>query len=216
MTKKRETKGRVNWTLSDTARANAELIAAEWGCTLSEAAERALEGEVTRLNLRRPASVRTVDVDFDRETLSEEARRLLEIARAQGVLVGDASVTLWDNDELGLDDTLRVRVRSVISYEDRARKFGIEGLDISQAERGEDGQPTYRRGSGGAPIPSEEYLESLRRFYGDSLDTGKAWEVPTETVKQVRAGKLSGNAALEEIAQQFCAWCAEGDWEPVV
>lgn len=210
------TKKRVNWTLSDAARENAALVAAEWGGSMSDAVERALEAEATRLGLRRPADVRTVDVAFDWETLTEDARRLLEIARAQGVLVGESSVTIWDNDDLGLDDTLRIRVRSCLSYEERARKFGIEGLDISQAERGEDGQPTYRRGIGGAPIPSEEYLAGMRRFYGDALESGKAWEVTTEMVRQVRSGKLAGNAAIDEIARQFWAWCIEGDYEPVI
>ena len=211
MTKKRETKGRVNWT--DMAQANAEFIAAECGSTLSEAAEYA--GEFARLNLRHPVSARTVDVDFHRETLSEEARRMLEIARAQGVLVGESSITIWDNDDLGLDDTLRVRVRSLLSYEERARKLGIAGLDMSQVERDADGKPIYFVGIGGAPIPTKKYLENLRQFYGNALDTSKAWEVPTEVVKQVRDGKLVGNAAIEEIARQFWAWCAEGDFEPV-
>lgn len=208
-------KKKVNMTMSDIARENAELLAAEMGTSMSVSVETALAETVTRYRLRRDATIRTVEVNFDRDMLSEPARNLLDIAKAQGVIVGESSITLWDNDELGLDDTLRVRVRSLLSYEERARRFGIEGLDISQAERGEDGQPTYRRGSGGAPIPSEKHLEGLRRFYGDALDAGKIWEVPTETVRQVRAGKLVGNAAIEEIAGNFWQWCADGRFEPV-
>ena len=47
------TKKRVNLTFSDTARENAGLIAGEFGISLSNAIEIALENEVTRSGLRR-------------------------------------------------------------------------------------------------------------------------------------------------------------------
>lgn len=208
-------KNRVNWTLSNEARENAELLAQERGTSMSEAAESALAEAVVRYRLRRPAGLQTVDVEFDRATLSDAARRMLEIAREQGVIVGANSVTIWDNDELGLDDTLRVQVRSLISYEERSRRFGIAGLDMAHVERDAEGKPTWRVGEAGSPIPSEMYLTGLRQFYGDALDTARVWEVPREIVRAVRSGKLAGNAAIERIAAEFWAWCEKGAFEPV-
>ena len=211
------TKKRVNLTLSDTARENAGLIARELGISLSGAIEIALGNEVTRLELRRPLDIRTVEVEFDRERLTAEAQRMLDIAKAQGVLVRDTCITVWDNDELGLDDTLRIKVRSLISYEERALRFGISGLDIGQIERGADGKPTYRMGEGGdsAMIPSMQYIENVKRAYGEHLDQIKFWEVPSEIVRAIRSGKLVGNAAIEVIATRLFEWCRYGEWEPV-
>jgi len=213
-------KERINLTLDPQSRDNLAAIADEWGFSLSKAMELLIANEMTRLGLgtgvRRSPNVSTIDVTFDRATLSEQATRLLEIAREQGVLVGDSSVTLWDNDELGLDDTLRVNVKSLLSFEDRARKFGIAGLDMSQVERGADGKPTYRVGVDGSPIPAEEYLMGLRKFYGEALDTGKTWEVPDDLVKAVRRGDFIGNAAIEAVAAEFWQWCEAGEFAPVV
>jgi len=106
-------------------------------------------------------------------------------------------------------------VRSLLRYEERARKFGISGLDMSQVELDAEGRPTYRMGLDGAPIPAEKYLTRLREFYGDALESGKTWEVPVAIVKRVRSGKVAGNAAIEEIAAGFWQWCADGGFEPV-
>lgn len=114
------------------------------------------------------------------------------------------------------DDVVRVVVQDILSYADRARRFGVEGLDAANVLRDADGRPV--RAAQGNYVPTNRFIANVERVYGDSLDSlaSRLWEVPAEIVARVRRGKLAGADAWNAIADAFAEWCAAGDFQVVI
>ena len=162
-------------------------------------------------------------IKFNLEDLTANGRHLLAAATSRsrhlatllrprdGVIHADIA---GDADS---DDVVRVVVQDTLSYADRARRFGVEGLDAPNVLRDADGQPV-RASSGDYYVPTEKYIADVERVYGDSLNSlaSRLWEVPDELVARVRSGELPGAAAWNAIADAFVAWCDEGAFEVVI
>ncbi|MEO8285029.1 MAG: hypothetical protein ABI670_01170 [Chloroflexota bacterium] len=105
------------------------------------------------------------------------------------------------DDELDSDDQISVQLDDTLTFEERARLFGIEGLDRSKW--------SGKMGLSG-PIPSEEYLQRVITAYGPGLRRSFDWYVPFEVVKQVQSGKLQGAAAINAAGEALLKFCEEG------
>lgn len=157
----------------------------------------------------------------DASKLNKDGRFLIDAASRQSSLLKAAHtpkddhiiVQIWDNDRLGSDDTLSIIVRSTISFSDRCRKYGISGLDVSQAERDEAGQLTWRRGPDGFLIPSESYITALVKVYGDDFQESRRWAVPRDVCYKVRKALITGTEAINWAGEAFRQWLQDGQFE---
>ena len=152
-------------------------------------------------------SVTVAEADLSppaREFLATLRRQSDHLATILAARNGVVSLDLWDNDSLGCDDTIRVRVRDRLGYAARARRFGIEGLPRCNS--------TGELGPQGDPIPTEEYLHDLIVGYGDRHDT-RFWEVPRGIVRAVRACEIDGAEAIERCADALARYCEDGEFE---
>ena len=172
------------------------------------------------------ATIRVGELDEAGRWLLDALRRQSEhlatiLAERRGVIHAD----LWDNDSLGSDDTISVRVRSRLTWSERARRFGIAGL-MGSSIRTRAGK-TYREdsygrtriprdeamvGPQGDPIPTEQYIAECVRGYGDEPVTSR-WEVPPSITSGVASGDLSGAQGINQAAAELRRWCEEGEYQ---
>jgi len=165
---------------------------------------------------RRRSPMRTtefVSVTVAESELTPRAREFLSTLRRQSshytaILTpkdGMISLDLWDNDGLGSDDTIRIRVRDRLGYAARARRFGIEGLPRCNS--------TGECGPQGDPIPTEDYLRDVIAGYGDDIGAVRFWDVPLGIIRAVRKGDIEGAEALDRCAAALARYCEDGEFE---
>ncbi len=114
------------------------------------------------------------------------------------------------------DDVIRVRVTDRLTWAERARRFGVSGLDASQVARDADGRPILINAAEHAYLPTEEHIAGVEQAWGEVLRNTRLWEVPHDIVRRVRRGELAGANAWNAIADAFASWCAAGDFEVVI
>lgn len=157
-----------------------------------------------------------VTIKFNLNELNNHGRDLLtavtqQSAHLAAILAPRGGIIYAEiYDRRDSDDVVRVRVESSLTWAERARKHGVEGLDGSQVARDESGAP-IRRGS--AWLPTDEHIESVERFFEGMLDNQTTWfEVPSTTVSAVRSGKMEGAEAWNAIGAALADYCQEGDF----
>ena len=146
-------------------------------------------------------------ITFDESQINENARWLLETARAQGAILPAANrmttVTLRDSEDS--DDVLSLVVDDQFLWSERARKMGVEGLD-----------PSHRSGKFGPkgdPIPSEQYILRVIKVYGDEKHV-RRFETPDRIVRAVESKKLNGLEAINELGNEFASYVMDGGFAP--
>lgn len=172
------------------------------------------------------ATIRVADLDDGGRALLDTLRRQSDhlaaiLTERRGVVHAD----LWDNDTLGSDDTISVRVRSRLPWSERARRYGVAGLmgaDIrsrSGKSYREDSYGTTRiprddamMGPQGDPIPTEDYIARVVAGYGDERGR-RRWEVPMDILRAVRTGAITGAEAINRAAAALAQWCEDGQYE---
>lgn len=158
-------------------------------------------------------------IKFSVDELTSDGRRLLAAVTAQNrhlaTILRPRDGVVWAeiDGHPDSDDVVRVRVTDSLSWAERARKYGVSGLEAGDVARDEAGQPimaaeTWR--------PNEEYIEGVQRGFGDALARTREWNVPREIVGRVRRGELAGAAAWNAIAAEFAAWCEGGQFTVVI
>lgn len=156
-------------------------------------------------------------IRFAESDLSEAGRRLLALVRGQSshlaaLLEAKAGrvYAVLDDGGVDSDDAVVVWVTDSLSFTERARRFGVAGLPPhAQRTPPEFGAPDPDGER--FPLPTEEYIASVERFYaGASAPGRRRWEPPAAIVRQVRRGELSGAAAWNALADAFFAWCQAG------
>ena len=149
-------------------------------------------------------------IKFREADLSHEGKEVLESAReAAGPLAtllapnSDGDVTVALNSRS--DEGVQVRVRDLLTYRERALRYGVAGLTSGQVS-GRLAPVT------GHPIPTEEYLAEIERMYRGFVGAGEARSLlpSRRLVERVRHGRLDGAAAWEAFAAEVAAFCARG------
>lgn len=124
---------------------------------------------------------------------------------------GTIHATLFDL--LCSDDEIAIRLESMLSRTARMMTYGVEGLAYEHRERDENDKLTDRRGAGaglgGAFIPSEKYVEGVVSAY-DDIDDGRRWYIPRDITREVQAGRMTGEEALEAAAMALDHFCTAG------
>lgn len=150
--------------------------------------------------------------------LSEEGRQFLDVLRQQWgrELAPDGEglveVDLWANCDC--DDVAQVLVRDRLGFRERAMKYGMQALSPSQAQRDANGELTMCRGVGGELIPSARYVDAILRVWGDKEPyRTRWWEIPGDTVRELRTGEISAVEAVNRIGRALFAWCEAGEFE---
>lgn len=110
------------------------------------------------------------------------------------------TLTVWDSDALGCDDTVRIRVRSTIAWADRARRFGVAGLSPEHC--------SGRTASDGTPIPTEERIAAVQQVYGDQPVESREWRWP-EWPREADDETAWFNAAARSLYE----YCRNGCFE---
>ncbi len=152
----------------------------------------------------------TTSITFDESKISDSARRLLEAGRTEYIYRviwapnSDGLTTIDIHDNRDNDDVLEIWVVDGLTWAERARKFGVPGIDKSNQ--------SGRWGSDG-PIPTEEYIKNVIRVYGEPVEHGR-FTVPRWIVSQVRHGKLSDLDAINAIGDAFDHFCKTGQFLP--
>lgn len=147
-------------------------------------------------------------ISFDEQAINENARMLLAAVREQNRLMvweneNTTSVVISDTEDS--DDVLSIMVDDQLTWSERARKFGLSGLD-----------PVNRSGEfgpQGAPIPNEEYLQRVAAAFGDEKNP-RHFDVPDRIVRAVKAGKISGLEAINQIGDDFARFINDGEFSP--
>lgn len=214
-------KQRVNWTFTPEELRQANRLSELHGKSISEIVGQAISEKFQRETGEKPMSVKTIDVKFHESELTEHGGMLIDAAKQQSnflnsILSTDADgyiyATLWDNDGLGLDDTVSIAVRSVLTRSERMRKYGLEACPPEHAERDENGELTYRRGPQGDFIPSEKYVSGIVKFYGDEHES-RRWEIPNEIIRDIRRGVLAGASAINQAGEKLAEYLRDGQFE---
>ena len=110
------------------------------------------------------------------------------------------------------DDVPAVQLRSNLSWSERARRFGVTGLDPSHMERDENGSPIPVGLATHSYRPTAKHIENVVRVYGDEPPYLE-WVVPSEILQAVRWG-LDGDQAWEWIANAFFTFCEKAEYTP--
>lgn len=121
------------------------------------------------------------------------------------------SYTLVLFDALCSDDEFAIRLKSQLTYSERMRMYGVEGLAIEDQERGEDGYLTYRKGLGGycSYIPCERYIIEMVNLHGN-IDKGRRWFIPYDILAELRRNNISGTNTLNLAARALTDFCDAG------
>lgn len=157
----------------------------------------------------------TLTVKFREDQLSDDGRFVLNAVRGQsphmamllqergGVVYAD----FFDSDALGSDDVVFVRVKSILSFRERALKYGIEALDPVEW--------SGKLGPQGHPIPKEDYIDELETYYGEDINRKQPhrFEVPASLVRRVRRGQMGGAEAWNAFAEALMDYCRQGSFE---
>ncbi|MEO8286565.1 MAG: hypothetical protein ABI670_09035 [Chloroflexota bacterium] len=158
-----------------------------------------------------PVRVRVLESD-----LTDAGRMLLDAARRQswlfeaaltprqGVVRVQLSCTgnQYLDNECDCDDTFRVRVDDLLTWSERARLFGMDGMSRDRWS----GKMALR-----GPIPTEAYIEDVVRMSGgDHKGHGTSWRVPFAIVAQVQRGTLQGADAINAAAEELREYCETG------
>lgn len=216
-------KTRVNWSIDPLAVSEAKKLAGRFDKSISEIVEEAIHQYHQRYTGERPKMAQTIDVKFRESELSEAGKLFINAAKSQSELLsailspdknGEIEATLWDNDELGLDDTITIIVQSEITRAERMRIYGVMAVDESNAERDEDGNLTFRKGPEGDFIPSEEYIANIDKFFDDSpYEPDHRWEVPSWIIRDIRKGQLVGVEAINLIGGELIKYLENGQFK---
>lgn len=165
-------------------------------------------------------------IRFAESDLSDAGRTLLNLVRGQNshlaaLLAPNADLVVYAelSGHPDSDDIVTVQVVDRLSWGERARRYGVQGLSPA-AWRGRDergmselGEPD--RDGDRFPIPSEKYIAAVEGFFeGETIPGRTRFEVPDAIVARVRRGELSGAAAWNALATEFEAWCESGGFIP--
>lgn len=158
--------------------------------------------------------IRVADLDAAGQQLLDTARQ--QSSHLTTILQPRGGLLYAEINNEDTDDIIKIRVESLLTYAERAREFGIQGLERHpRVWSGKDGPQ-------GHPIPNEEYLQNIEQFYGPERVGGMTpyWYIPEHLVRQARSVPDEGariiNQAGEELRQwldagKFCVW-RDPDW----
>ena len=164
----------------------------------------------------------TTTISFNINDLTDNGRHLLAAVTSQSrhlatiLAPRDGRIDADVADGGDSDDVICVRVTDRLTWAERARRYGVSGLDASQVARDADGRPILISAAEHAYLPTEEHIAGVERAWGEVLRNTRLWEVPHDIVRRVRRDELAGADAWNAIAAAFVAWCAAGDFEVVI
>lgn len=158
--------------------------------------------------------MRSIIVKIREAELNEDGQWLLATARHQSahlaaILQPRSGLIYAEINNEDTDDIIVIRVESKLSYAERARTFGIQGME--RHPRCWNG----KLGPQGWPIPTEEHLATLEAFYGADHQGGMTsrWYVPEPLVRRAQATPDDGARIINEAGSHLHQWLDAGQFQ---
>lgn len=152
---------------------------------------------------------------INQDELNVNGRFLIESAKKNNFALR-GGVAVFREDEEDSDDEICVNLVSKISWSERARLYGVQGLGRNEIARDENGHPIRPPLKDlvkpDSYLPTEEHIAAVERMHGDPQST-PTWYVPKSIVSSFQQGEISCSEALNQAGASLWHFIEAGQLE---